>query len=440
MPAATTQGSITGGSAASGTAPGAAIRSASAGTGVIPEATAQGATTGATTSKETAGAATRSATPGSIASKETADAHDAGLMRSIIQRIATGPELSKDVPRDEARRGMRLVLDGAVDPVRAAVFLIALRMKRETDDENLGILDAVRETTETVTAPVDEVVDLSDPYNGFNRNLPVSAFLPAVLAACGAPAVSHGVESMGPKFGATHRRVLAACGATVASTPQEACARLADPDVGWAYCDQSVFNPRLHALAELRSLIVKRPALATVEVMAGPVRGRRRTHVVTGYVHKPYARIYMVLARCAGFDSALIVRGVEGGIIPSLRQGAKVWAYHGGADEHEADVSPETLGIEQTVRAVPLPEGVAGYRRKSDDTGGEVDGLAIARAAARAGLEALDGAPGPARDSLVYGAALILRHTGKAQGLAEGAALARAALDDGRARACFGRG
>ena len=422
MPAATIQGSITGGSAASGTAPGAAIRSATAGTGAIPEATAQGATTGATPSKETAGA------------------HDAGLMRSIIQRIATGPELSKDVPRDEARRGMRLVLDGAVDPVRAAVFLIALRMKRETDDENLGILDAVRETTETVTAPADEVVDLSDPYNGFNRNLPVSAFLPAVLAACGAPAVSHGVESMGPKFGATHRRVLAACGATVASTPREACARLADPDVGWAYCDQSVFNPRLHALAELRSLIVKRPALATVEVMAGPVRGRRRTHVVTGYVHKPYARIYMLLARCAGFDSALIVRGVEGGIIPSLRQGAKVWAYHGGADEHEADVSPETLGIEQTVRAVPLPEGVAGYRRKSDDTGGEVDGLAIARAAARAGLEALDGAPGPARDSLVYGAALILRHTGKAQGLAEGAVLARAALDDGRARACFGRG
>ena len=379
----------------------------------------------------------RDAAAGATASGETAGANGGALMRSIIQRIATGPELSKDITRDEARRGMRLVLDGAVDPVRAAVFLIALRMKRETDDENLGILDAVLETTTTVTAPADEVVDLSDPYNGFNRNLPVSAFLPAVLAACGVPAISHGVESMGPKFGATHHRVLAACGAPVASTPQEVAARLADPEVGWAYCDQSVFNPRLHALAELRSLIVKRPALATVEVMAGPVRGRRRTHVVTGYVHKPYARIYMALARCAGFDSALIVRGIEGGIIPSLRQGAKVWTCHDGGDEHEADISPEALGIEQTVRAVPLPEGVAGYRRKSDDTGGEVDGLAIARAAARAGLDALDGVPGPARDSLVYGAALVLRHTGKTERLDDGAALVRATLDDGRARARF---
>ena len=366
-------------------------------------------------------------------------ANDAALMRSIIQRIATGPELSKDITRDEARRGMRLVLDGTVDPVRAAVFLIALRMKRETDDENLGILDAVLETTHTLTAPVEEVVDLSDPYNGFNRNLPVSAFLPAVLAACGVPAISHGVEAMGPKFGATHYRVLEASGAPVASTPQEVCARLADPGAGWAYCDQSVFNPRLHALAELRSLIVKRPALATVEVMSGPVRGRRRTHVVTGYVHKPYARVYIMLARCAGFDSALIVRGIEGGIIPSLRQGAKVWAYHDDGDEHDTDISPEALGIEQTVRAVPLPEGIAGYRRKSDDTGAEIDGLAIAGAAARAGLDALDGAPGPARDSLVYGAALVLQHTGKTERLDDSAALVRAALDDGRARAHFSR-
>ena len=369
----------------------------------------------------------------------TSGANGGALMRSIIQRIATGPEMSKDIPRDAARRGMRLVLDGAVDPVQAAVFLIALRMKRETDDENLGLLDAVLETTGTVTAPADDVVDLSDPYNGFNRSLPLSAFLPAVLAACGMPAVSHGVESVGPKFGATHHRVLAAAGAPVALTLREVSARLADPGVGWAYCDQSVFNPKLHALTVLRSLIVKRPALTTVEVMAGPVRGRRRTHVVTGYVHKPYPRVYAMLARCAGFDSALLVRGVEGGIVPSLRQGAKVWAYHDGGEEQEADVSPETLGIEQTVRAVPLPEGIAGYRRKSDDTGGEVDGLAIARAAARAGLEALEGARGPARDSLVYAAALILRHTGKAQGLAGGAALARAVLDDGRARAHFGR-
>ena len=88
------------------------------------------------------------------------------MMRSIIKRIATGPELSKDISREEARAGMRFILDGEVDPVQAGIFLIALRMKRETDDENRGVLDAIREATHTVTAPVDEVVDIADPYDG----------------------------------------------------------------------------------------------------------------------------------------------------------------------------------------------------------------------------------------------------------------------------------
>ena len=370
----------------------------------------------------------------------TAGANDGALMRSIIQRIATGPELSKDITREEARRAMRLVLDGEADPVRAAVFLIALRMKRESDEENLGILDAVLETTATVAAPVDEVVNLADPFNGFNRNLPVSAFLPAVLAACGVPAISHGVETMGPKFGATHHRVLAASGAQVGASPEAVRDRIGDPGIGWAYCDHSVFNPGLHGLTGLRTLIVKRPALATVEVTAGPVRGRKRSHLVTGYVHKPYARVYAMLARHAGFDSALIVRGIEGGIIPSLRQGAKVWICHDGGEMHDTDITPAELGIAQTVRAVPLPADIEGYRRKSDETGGEVDGLAIAAAASRAGLDALNGAAGPARESLVYAAALVLRHVGRTEELAAAAHLVRAALDDGRARAHFERG
>ncbi|MBF2759713.1 MAG: anthranilate phosphoribosyltransferase [Ectothiorhodospiraceae bacterium AqS1] len=368
-------------------------------------------------------------------------------MRSIIQRIATGPELSRDIDRSEARQGMQMILEGTIDPVQAAVFLIALRMKRESDDEVLGVLDALIERSIRIVAPVEEVVDISDPFNGFNRTLPVSAFVPALLAACGLPTISQGVESMGPKFGATHHRVLAACGLRTDHSPQEVGERLGNPQQGWAYCDQRVFNPDLHALTPLRTLIIKRPVLTTVEVMTRPVSGCRRTHLVTGYVHKPYARIYSLLAKSAGFDSALIVRGTEGGIVPSLRQGTKILSdgtaetegdpegvAEGIAEDEtqrESDIAPQELGIEQTLRAVPLPPEIKGYRRRNDDI--EIDGVAIAQAAAKVGLEALSGAPGPARDSLVYAAALILRHTGRARDLAHGAELARKAIDQGRA-------
>jgi anthranilate phosphoribosyltransferase len=361
-------------------------------------------------------------------------------MRSMIQRIATGPELSKDLSADEARLGMRLILEGQAHPVQAGIFLIALRMKRETDDENIGVLEAIRDATQSLEAPVDHVVDLVDPYDGFNRNLPVAPFLPAVLASCGVAAFSHGVQSVGPKYGATHRRVLGAAGVDVDRGVDVVAERLGNPDIAWGYVDQSVFCPKLHELTELRTLMVKRPVITTVEVMAGPLRGRRGTHLMTGYVHKPYPRIYAMLARHVGYESALLVRGVEGGVIPSMRQSGKIWHYRDGGEEQDVDFMPEELGIRQEVRGVPLPEGLPGYRKKTDDIGIKVEPAAIAEAAAQSGMDALEGKPGPARDALVFGAALCLWHLGRHPSLAAAADAVRQVLDSGRALGQFRAG
>ncbi len=354
-------------------------------------------------------------------------------MRSYLQRIATGPELSKDISLEEARHGMKLILDGEADWVQAGIFLIALRMKRESDDETRGILEAIRDATIRVEAAVDDVVEMADPYDGFNRTLPASPFLPAVLAACGIPAYSHGVQSVGPKFGATHHQILQAAGISVDETPKRLAARLENPAIGWGYVDQSRFCPKLYGLTDLRRLIVKRPAITTTEVLADPVRGRRATHLVTGFVHKPYPRIYALLARHAGYESALIVRGTEGGIIPSLRQTGKIWHYHDKGEEKEIDIKPEALGIRQELRAVPLPEHLPGYRKKTDGVATGVDSTAIAAEAAGAGIEALKGQTGPTFDSLVYGAALVLWHLKRSSTLSEAADQVREVLNSGKA-------
>jgi anthranilate phosphoribosyltransferase len=355
------------------------------------------------------------------------------MMRSIIKRIATGPELSQDISLEEARAGMRLILDGQIDPVQAGVFLIALRMKRETDDENRGILAAIREVTDTVVAPVDDVIDIADPYDGYNRTLPAAPFLPAVLSACGAPAVSHGVESMGPKYGVTHRQIIRAAGAPVDYSTAEAASRLGAPHIGWAYVDQRAFCPKLHDLTPLRTLIVKRPAITTVEVLAGPIRGRRKTHLVTGYVHKPYPRIYALLARYSGFDSALIVRGVEGGVIPSLRQTGKVFYYHDKGDEQPLEFTATDLGFEEGVRPPQIPGDASKGGEDADDARAQIDTAAAADAAARAGLEALDGRLGPMHDALVCAAAPCLWHLKRYKSLKEAADAVRRVLKSGEA-------
>jgi anthranilate phosphoribosyltransferase len=356
------------------------------------------------------------------------------LMRSIIQRIATGPDLSKDISRLEAHLATRAIIEHRIDPVQVGIYFIALRMKRETLDENRGALDAVLETTHRVSAAVDEVVDIGDPYDGYTRCLPAAPFLGPLLAELGVHAVSHGLDRVGPKYGVTARHVLKAAGVDVDLAPEAVAARLADPAIGWGYVDQAQFNPGLHDLVPLRAKIIKRQVLTTVEVLAKPIAGRVRTHFVTGYVHKPYPPIYADLARVAGFDSACIVRGVEGGVIPSLRQAGKYFHYHDFGAEVEATIDPAALGIDQPVRAVPLPGAVA-TGEGEDEIVAAIDIEATAHAAAEAGILALRGERGATYDSLVLAASIILAHLGRAASLAEAADAVRAVLDSGRALA-----
>lgn len=359
------------------------------------------------------------------------DAHR--ILRACIGKVATGPEYSKDLSFDEAYAAMRSILEGKADPVQSGVFLIALRMKRETDEENVGVLRAIMDMTHIATAAVDELVDIADPYDGYARSLPVSPFLPAVLAACGVPAVSHGLEAVAPKKGVTHRKVLRAAGLDVDLDTRQAAARVSDPKVGWAYVDQKFFCPALHELIRLRELITKRPVISTVENLTGPIRGRIRTHLATGYVHKVYPPVYARLAREAGFSSAMLVRGVEGGVSPSLRQPGKLYEYYGDGELRLREVNPADVGVEQPFRALPLPEHLS--VSAEGDTDAIIDSDAMAKAAAEIGLAALDGASGAARDSLVYSAAIVLTHVRRFETMQMAAAAVQQALDAGTARA-----
>jgi len=353
-------------------------------------------------------------------------------MRSYIQRVATGPEYSKDISFEEARDAMQHILDGSADPVQAGIFLIALRMKRETLDENGGCLQAIIDASNIVTADVDQVVDVADPYDGYTRGLPVSPFIPAVLAACGLAAVSHGAEAVGPKYGATHRKVLRAAGINVDMSMQQALDKINNVETAWAYLDQKTVCPALHDLIPLRTQIVKRPVITTVEVLIGPIRGKKSTTLMTGYVHKPYPPVYEHLAKISGFDSAVLVRGVEGGVIPSLKQESKYFQYADKGELTEVEIHPDQINIQQDVRAVPLPE-LEAAKTAGDETAAKIDTDQLAQEAANVGVAALQGEHGPARDSLIYSTAIMLTHLNIEKDFQASAEKVRAALDSGKA-------
>ena len=184
-----------------------------------------------------------------------------------------------------------------VDSVQAAIYLIALRMKRETMDENIASLKALIDKSNIITSSVDEVIDIAEPYNGFLRNTPMSAFLPAVFSSVGLPCVTHGVETVGPKFGLTIKKILKTAGINVDQDVESAASALSTQNLGWAYIDQEKFCQPLYKLVELRTRMVKRTILTTIEVLVGPIRGKSKTHLLTGYVHAVYPPVYSDLAK-----------------------------------------------------------------------------------------------------------------------------------------------
>ncbi len=351
-------------------------------------------------------------------------------MRSYLQLVATGPELSKSLNQEQAEDALSLILEKAVDPVRSAIFLIALRMKRETDAENAGALKALCRSIDSVISEQDDVLAISDPFNGFVRGLTALPFLPAVIASCGLPAYCHGVEKAGPKYGITPHRVLKMAGKVVNDDVKQGASSLSK--LGWCYLDQSQYLAELHDLIPLRDQMVKRTCLSTLEVVLKPIAGKERTHLLTGFVHKAYPPVYAALAKQAGFDSAAVVRGVEGGCIPSLSQLSR---YFGFTDDQEMNLhklTPSEIAIHQDKRMIPITlEEEAILAEANFETSQELDSIVERNVAV--GLDALSNKDGAMRDSLIYGAAIALNHTGFSGSISKGADMARKAIASGEA-------
>ncbi len=363
--------------------------------------------------------------------------NDSDFMRDVLQRIATGPTLSKDLPREDAFRAMRIILEGRADDVQAGVFFIALRMKRETDEELAGILAAINAGITPLPLSVDHLINIVDPYDGYLRGSPAAPFLPAVLAACGLTVLTHGVQSMGPKFGASHHSVLDAAGVPVSLSMQKAATLLESDRCGWAYVSQSALSPELAGLAQLRTRIVKRPCLTTLEVAINAFTPRAGSHMVTGFVHKPYPPVYAKVAAEGGFASSILVRGVEGGVTPSLTQASRYFTSQDGASLVQIELDPAQLGIECEERAVPLPSQLINDTVRSVKAPDNPFAHELSQHSAALGMAALRGEAGYTRYSLIYAAAVILHARGLANCIKEGGELAGSVLDDGSALARF---
>ena len=309
------------------------------------------------------------------------NAHPLG---ALLKRVLNRENLSYE----ESLKSVDHLLDLNCPEFLKGAFLEGQRVKRETHEENLGFLHGLHKHTDFETIDSDVVIDIADNYDGYNRTPCLSPFVAAILAACGYKTIIHGVKKAAPKMGKTSYEVLECIEYPVEQSLKEAKSKLEDPNIGWAYVDQSKSYPQLNSLINMRKEMVKRPMLATFEKMVQPLRATEGNYLAMGYTHTAYkGHLSKLIVEFGATPKTLIIRGVEGTSRPSLAR-RSVCLWYDGDDVHEEFFDPKEYGIETREEVL--------------------DKKATAKDSCAIGLDVLNGLDTPYRDYIVYWATALL--------------------------------
>ena len=335
--------------------------------------------------------------------------------RAVIKVIGTGPRGSRALTFDEAHVASTALLCGEVSPAQAGAFLVAMRIKGETPSELAGMTQALRDAARSVApeppaagpgvnrglggAGGRPVVACAGAFDGMSEAPHLSLAAAVIAAAAGARVVVHCGATIGPKRGTTPAEVLAALGGPARPSPAQSLAMLERADVALVHAGAAI--PGWDALASLRDEIGLRGPLHTAEKLVDHLGA---TRFVVGHTHSSYSGRIIGALTLLGAQRAVAVRGIEGSDV--LRPGRP-----SAADELGALDLPESPGA--VLRGDADPELSAKLTRAilADDD----HGVAAQTAALSAGVR-------------LYAA-------GRCDSVASGAALAAAAVADGRASA-----
>nr|WP_209282606.1 anthranilate phosphoribosyltransferase [Brevundimonas alba] len=319
----------------------------------------------------------------------------------MLAKLVDGRVLSDE----EAHAFFAACLRGEPTPAQVAAAVTALRIRGETVGEIAAFAGAMREAALTLDHPYD-VIDTCGTGGDGQHTFNISTAAALVLAGAGLKVAKHGNRALSSKSGSSD--VLAALGVNLAATPAQQLRAL--DRAGIAFLFAPAYHGAMRHVGPVRAEIGFRTVFNLLGPLSNPASAKRQ---VMG-VYDP--RLLEPLAEVLG------------------RLGAeRAWTVHGqGLDEltttGETEVAEWRDGA---VRRFTVSPEDAGLPRANiaDIRGGDAEENATALRAL------LDGAAGAYRDIVLLNAAAALVVGDRAGDLAEGAALAAAVIDDGRASA-----
>jgi anthranilate phosphoribosyltransferase len=324
--------------------------------------------------------------------------HDA-LQRTIEHR---------EIFHDEMIDLMRQIMRGEVSPAMTAAILTGLRVKKETVGEIAGAAAVMRELAEKVVVPphphmLDIVGTGGDGAHSFN----ISTASMFVAAAAGARVAKHGNRGVSSSSGSAD--VLEALGANIDLGPEAVARCIEQTGIGFMFAPR--FHPAMKAVAPVRHEMGVRTLFNILGPLTNPAGA---PNILMGVFHPDLVGIQVRVLQRLGVTSALVVHGKDGLDEISLGGATLVGELRDG-QVREYEIEPEQFGI---------PMASSRNLRVAD--------AAESKAML---LQVLDGHEGVARNIVLLNAGAALYAAGIAASIADGIARARAAIDDGSARA-----
>ena len=327
----------------------------------------------------------------------------------VLGRLAAGADLTAV----EAADALGQILAGEATSAQIAAFIVALRLKGETAEEIVGLVNAMLE----VAAPlhldegVIDIVGTGGSATLRNGAFNVSTLACVVAAAAGAKVCKHGNRKASSTSGSTD--LLEALGIVVDldGPAVERCVS----EAGVGFCFARVFHPAMRHVGPVRAEL----GIPTVFNILGPLShpGKVRRQVL-GVADPARVDVIGEVLRQRGMQRAMVVHGFDGlDELTTTDRSIILDIVDGEVTRREFD--PSEVGLQRrTVEEIAV-----------GDPGANAE---VAR-------RVLAAEPGPHRDLVVLNAAAGLVVAGLADDLGSGVQLAAAAIDDGRAAATLDR-
>ena len=314
----------------------------------------------------------------------------------------------REIFYDEMVDLMRQVMEGKVPPVQLAAILMGLHVKSESVSEIAAAAAVMREFSTKVDAGgVDHLVDTCGTGGDKAHTFNISTTAAFVSAAAGARVAKHGGRSVSSQSGSAD--VLEALGVNLALNPAQVAQSIREVGVGF------MFAPNHHPAMKHAAPVRKELGMRTILNILGPLTNPAGApNQVMGVFHEDLVGIQARVLKMLGSRHVLTVHGHEG-----LDEITITGPTHVAELKHdfitEYSIEPKQFGLDVApIESIQVKDA-------SDS---------------RARLESvLANEAGPSRDVVILNSAAALYVSGVAGSLWDGVALARDAIESGRARA-----